>query len=116
MGGAQGIIWDRSAKRDLVHTLKHFQYPHKKCNACIEIMAMTAPYNSVTDTPILSVKEAMCRGHFRLLEYQTFEILKQYASGPFSRKQSLHLHLDVLFHKNDLQKKKRSIDLEVTSI
>ena len=31
------------------------------------------------------ILSAMCRGHFRLLKFQKFEILKKHALGPFAR-------------------------------
>ena len=49
----------------------------------------------MTDTPILSVLEAMCGGHFRLLEYKNIEILKKnIALGPFLWKRS-HLLFNI---------------------
>ena len=53
-------------------------------------MKVSVPYNSMTDTTILGVQEAMRRGHFRLLEYkqQKFEILKKNNARSFLQKRS----------------------------
>ena len=42
------------------------------------MLALKCMANHLTDTPILSVSEAMCGGHFRLVEY---EILKKTCVG-----------------------------------
>ena len=36
----------------------------------VGLIKNSEPYSSMTDTPILSAQEAMCRGHFILLEYR----------------------------------------------
>ena len=51
------------------------------------LIKYSEPYNSITDTPILSAYEATCRD---ISDFQIFlvEILKKHVLGPFSQKRS----------------------------